>query len=323
MNKRLIIFTLLFLAFVATAEALTIPNGIQYIFNGSAPDYAVTNSYNRKAPSNNVAVWKFDRDDSQKWRVENRNGAIVLHSLNYDRFVLDNEAFNPRNANNISIYYDNNTHNQIWIPEKVGEGKYVLRTFQDPRFVLDLCDGGNFNNCNIQLWEYDPYTTNQVWMFVEAEMPSNNYHGEISNGVYHIYPKSSNNWSLDNDDNRAAPGNNIQLWEAIDNNAQKWYVENRKNGVVIHSMNDNQFVVDHEDFSTYDFNNVSIYFDKGTSNQLWIPERVGNGTYVLRSSQNPNFVLDWGGDLVNGQNVYLREYSPGTQSQMWVFSIYR
>ena len=321
---RKTLFTLLVmtggLSSVVTAQ--TIPNGTYVIVSASDPMFAVTNSGNRKKPTNNTAIWPFLSDYSQIWRVENRNGKIVLHALNYDRYVIDNEGFQTENGNGISIYFDNNTQNQLWIPEKVGKDTYILRTSQNPNYVLDLARGGGYSGCSLMLWEYEPGEASQMWTFMPFPIYENSYHRDIPDGIYQIYPDTGGNdmFRLDNSGNNGIDGNNVHIWENFDNGAQKWRVENRNGGIVLHSMNNQRKVLDHEDFSTYNGNNVSIYEDNNTSNQLWFPEKVEDDTYVLRSSQNPFFVLDWGGgDLQNGSNVQLWEYIPGLDFQHWRF----
>lgn len=308
---------------LSSLHAQNIPDGVYYIVTNG--DFAITNSGNLKANSNNAIVSRYNGNDWQKWRVENRNGKIMLHALNYDRFVIDNEGFNTVHGNNISIFPDNNTENQLWIPEKKSDG-WILRSSQNPDYILGVGGVEKYNTKNVQLCKFSdsPYGGNAVWKFERAKMPLNYYLNDIRDGVYYFYPKPSRNFRLDNDDNRGVNGNNIQLWQPYDNNAQKWRVENRRGGIVIHSMNNERLVVDHEDFSTYNANNVSIFQDNGTSNQLWIPEKVGENMYVLRSSQNPNYVLDWGGALRNGGNVHLWEYLPGLNNQIWVLEpVYR
>ena len=303
--------------------AQMIPDGTYTIVSASDPSYYITNSGDRKMPTNNIGVWEKQTPIySQVWRVENRNGKIVLHALNYDKYVIDNEAYRVENANNISIYFDSNTDNQLWIPQKVKEDTYVLKTAQDPRFVLDLEEGGAVNGATVLLWEYQPGEITQMWQFKPYKLYSPKYHRDIPDGIYQIYPDPIHNdyFRLDNDDNRGVNGNNVHIWESFDNNAQKWRLENRNGGIVLHSMNNQSKVLDHEDFTTSNGTNVSIYEDNNTSNQLWIPEKVGDDIYILRSSQNPNFVLDWGGgELKNGSNVQLREYVPALNLQQWYF----
>ena len=323
MKKIISIFFSVVGIFSSQAMAQMIPDGTYTIVSASDPSYFITNSGDRKMPSNDVGVWqKQNPIYSQVWRVENRNGKILLHALNYDRFVIDNEAFRTENGNNISIFFDNNTDNQLWIPQKVGNDTYVLKTAQDPRFVIDLTEGGGFNGSSLILWEYEPRETTQMWRFKPYNAYNSTYHRDIPDGIYQIYPNPNSNskFRLDNNDNRGVNGNNVHIWESYDNNAQKWRVENRNGGIVLHSMNNQSKVLDHEDFSTFNGNNVSIYEDNNTSNQLWIPQKVNDNVYVLRSSQNPNFVLDWGGGVLqNGCNVQLREFVPSLNNQQWFF----
>ena len=64
--------------------------------------------------------------------------------------------------------------------------------------------------------------------------------------------------------------------------------------------------------------NVNIWKKSGNSTQDWIFEAV-NGGYVIRSANNPNFVLTASG-TANSTNVKLATYSSGNTYQIWKLS---
>lgn len=143
----------------------------------------------------------------------------------------------------------------------------------------------------------------------------------IPDGVYNIFPKGTSAFRIDNAANRGEDGNNIQIWENNDFDAQKWRVENRGDGViVIHSMSNEIKVIDNEGFNPRNDNNISVYQDNNTPNQLWVTEKTPDGYIVLRTSQDPRFVLSRGQEPVhNGQNIMLFEYN-GSDWQKWNFT---
>ncbi len=64
--------------------------------------------------------------------------------------------------------------------------------------------------------------------------------------------------------------------------------------------------------------NVNIWTKSGNSTQDWIFEKV-NGGYVIRSANNPTYVLTASG-TANSSNVKLTTYSSGNTYQIWTIS---
>lgn len=141
----------------------------------------------------------------------------------------------------------------------------------------------------------------------------------IPNGIYYIYPKPSTLFRLDNDGGRGVNGNNVHLWESNGKNNQKWKVENVRGGIIIRSMNNQNYVIDNSGNKTVSRNNIQIWEYNGTNAQLWIPKKVGKDLYVLRNAQNPHYVIDWGGELRNFGVVHLFEFYPNFDNQILRF----
>lgn len=164
MKSKFLILSLLSLGYFSTSAQL-IPNGIYYIFPKGTEAFRIDNAANQGNDGNNIQIWENNDTPAQQWKVENaKNGTIVIHCMNNESKVIDNEGFNPRNDNNISIYQDNRTPNQLWIPEKAGSC-FVLRTSQNPKYVLSRGEEPVHNGQNIRLYEY-MNTDGQKWNFV-------------------------------------------------------------------------------------------------------------------------------------------------------------
>ena len=150
-----------------------IPDGVYYIVSYIDRSYVIDNSSSNVALGNNIQLWKRNNTNAQKWRIENRDGGIVFHSLNNEDYVIDNSSSRTYNGNNIVLYAKNGTNAQLWYPEKAGLGLYyyvcVLRSANNTNFVMDLSASKTVNGNNIQLWGYNK-TDAQKWIICSASV---------------------------------------------------------------------------------------------------------------------------------------------------------
>lgn len=129
--------------------------------------FSLDNDANRFVKGNNVQIWQNYDNLAQTWRVENRQGGIILHSGGDWNLVLDNDDCRNVNKNNIMIWEINYCPAQVWIPERVPghDNAFVLRYSGDTRFCMDLPGGQVFNGNNVELYEYWG-GDNQKWIFI-------------------------------------------------------------------------------------------------------------------------------------------------------------
>ena len=84
-------------------------------------------------------------------------------------------------------------------------------------------------------------------------------------------------------------------------------------------MVDNNYVLDVKAYNYSNNAEVYVYTYHGGPNQLWIPERLSNGSYVLRTDGNQNFCLDlYNGNPVNDGKIQLYQAHKG-DAQQWIF----
>lgn len=163
-----LLLMLTFLSF-GKANAYVIPDGYYYIvsevFDSKNPAvHAMDNASSVVKNGNNIRLWEWNATKAQIWRVENKNGGIIIHSGNNDNYVVDNYGSRTVNCNNINLWEKNGSNAQLWFPEKVGEGVYVIRSANNPDYVIDLYNSGVFNGSNIQLYKYNGSDA-QKWFF--------------------------------------------------------------------------------------------------------------------------------------------------------------
>lgn len=144
-----------------------IPDGTYRISPFLSRSYSLDNDANRFVKGNNVQIWQNYDNPAQTWRVENRQGGIVIHSGGDWNLVLDNDDCRSVNKNNIMIWETNYCPAQIWIPERVSgyDNVFILRYSGDTRFCIDLPGGKIYNGNNVELYEYWG-GDNQKWIFI-------------------------------------------------------------------------------------------------------------------------------------------------------------
>lgn len=143
----------------------------------------------------------------------------------------------------------------------------------------------------------------------------------IPNGVYLIKFANSPNYVLTLKDGKAAENNDIVVYERNNSNAQKWKVENTKDGsIIIRSMVDNKYVVNIYQSELKDAAKiVSRKYESAA--QKWVPYDMGNNVYVLKVAQNQNLSLDLIMGNANAKNngqidIYRTHYG---YEQHWIF----
>lgn len=164
-----IVLALAVLFSLQIASSQVIPNGVYYIFSAVDGHYAIDDYGSNAFNGNNINLWTFNKTNAQKWKVENRNGGIILRSAVNNNFVIDDNGCNVYNGNNIHLWEYNGTNAQLWYPERVSSKRelFVLRSSLNRNFVIDVNGCGMFDGNNIQLWEYNG-TNAQKWVFLKV-----------------------------------------------------------------------------------------------------------------------------------------------------------
>lgn len=169
-NKLRLLLSSVVMLFVGfTAFAQVIPDGLYYIFSEVNGHYVIDDNGSNIYNGNNIHIWKLNKTKAQQWKVENRNGGIVIRSAINNNFVIDDNGSNVYNGNNIHLWEYNGTNAQLWYPQKVSSNRelFVLRSALNRNFVIDLNNSNASDGNNIHLWEYNG-TKAQQWVFLRV-----------------------------------------------------------------------------------------------------------------------------------------------------------
>ena len=261
----------------------------------------------------NLQIWENAKADQQRFKLSYAgNGYYVIKAVHSDK-ALDVAGAQNANGTNVWQYDYNGTDAQLWKIESVGSGSYKVIS-KCNNLSLDISGGYSANGTNVQVYEWNGSNA-QIFSFendnpVVAEK-------SIDDGVYRINSKLGNNKCLDIDGASKADGANLQIWDKVDADQQKFEVKYLNNGYYkIIAMHSNK-VFDVAGASKINGTNVWQYDSNGTDAQQWIIKKV-NGYYRIISKCN-GFNLDIsGGRAENGINVQVCEWN-GSNAQLFSF----
>ena len=247
-----------------TSSSYLIPDGYYVIRYAEKPDYVLTVT-NRNL-GKNVVVNKWDNNNSQIWRVLNReNGTIsIMTREDYYNYYLD--IANNKLSNNSKAVLSQNI--RLWVPERQSNGTIVLMVKENKNFCLDLMNGSTNakNNGVVEIWHTHKGVQEQ-WTFerIDTKKPV------VPEGIYAIKsPMSTTPLALTVKDGKLAEGSELVTDNWKNSNSQKWMVTHEKNGaMVLRSMMNTNMVI-----SIKDEKSNQILMKKWTGNDLqcWKPE---------------------------------------------------
>ena len=330
MKRILLALTVLLVSAAAHLSSATVlfpvGDGVYVIRFAANPDYVLTLRDGNAENVNTVHLWKWKNDNSQKWKVTNQSGKIVIRSMVDENYVLDVKDYDYTNETEIIVYTFHGKDNQIWIPEMQDNGTIVLLTAGDSNYCLDLHNGEAVNDGFIKLYEAHRGEPQQ-WKFEKVASTSgstqktSNTTGSTQNtkktttttssntiddGVYVIRFTNNPDYVLTLKDGKAENVNIVHLWKWKNDNSQKWKVTHTDGKIVVRSMVDNDYVLDVLDYEYANNTQIIVYTFHGSDNQLWIPERLDNGAYLLKTAGDTKYCLDlYKGDAVNGGKIEL------------------
>ena len=195
--------------------------------------------------TNYTNVWQYEYNGSsaQKWFItKNENGSYAISSK-LSRLCLDVENGNLQNGSNIRLYENNNSNAQQFkfIKQKqktekyVEDGLYKIVTSLNQNIGLDIAEGSNENNANVQLWEYHGVSQEKFKL-------------EYIDGYYQILAVHSNKVLEIKDNN-----NIVQNERQLSKDSQKWILIPNGNGAynIVSKLNGLCFDVENGEYKKW------------------------------------------------------------------------
>ena len=194
----------------------------------------------------------------------------------------------------------------------IPDGKYVISSMLNSKYVLDVKNGSMNNSANIELSTFNNETDNQAFIV------SHDAQGYIT------FTNAKSGKVLDVSGGKAGNSKNVQQYESNGTRAQKWVVKKSNKGYMIISALDSNYVLDVSGGKANNGTNVQLYSGNGSDAQNWNIEKfvskyeqldvlassnknvIADGVYVISSSMNSKYVLDVkGGSTSNCGNIQL------------------
>lgn len=207
----------------------------------------------------------------------------------------------------------------------IPDGKYVISSMLNSKYVLDVKNASTNNNANVELSIYDNETDKQAFIV------SHDAQGYIT------FTNAKSGKVLDVSGGKAGNSKNVQQYESNGTRAQKWVVKKSNKGYMIISALDSNYVLDVSGGKTNIGTNIQLYSGNGSDAQNWNIEKfvskyekldtlasenknvLANGNYVISSVLNSNYVFDVSGASVkDNANIQLYQNNDSNAQQFIV-----
>lgn len=207
----------------------------------------------------------------------------------------------------------------------IPDGKYVISSMLNSSYVLDVKNGSMNDNANIQLSTYNNETDAQAFIV------SHDAQGYIT------FTNAKSRKVLDVSGGKAGNNKNVQQYASNGTRAQKWVVKKSNHGYMIISALDSNYVLDVSGGKANIGTNIQLYSGNGSNAQNWNIEKfvskyekldtlasenknvLANGTYILSSVLNSNYVFDVSGASVkDNANIQLYQNNDSNAQQFIV-----
>lgn len=259
-------------------------------------------------------------------KEQNISGLIIEHCFlnnpnEYNKYLSSNEKLQQLGVadakgivNALGLSLKNAYLDQIASENKnlIPDGKYVVSSMLNSKYVLDVKNGSMNNSANIELSTFNNETDNQAFIV------SHDAQGYIT------FTNAKSGKVLDVSGGKAGNSKNVQQYESNGTRAQKWVVKKSNKGYMIISALDSNYVLDLSGGKAGNGANVQLYIGNGSDAQNWNIEKfvskyeqldvlassnkntIADGVYVISSSMNSKYVLDVkGGSTSNCGNIQL------------------
>lgn len=260
---------------------------------------------NSKENGANIQLYDYLNKAVQKFRIVREGEYYCIQSV-YSGMWLDVAAPASESKSNVQLWHTNENYEQKWSFEDAGNGYVYIKNYYGN--YVDLAGDSTQNGTNIQVYHVKE-SDSQRWKLVPAAEPIS-----VPEGVYTIHSARDENKVLDiegnSDENRA----NIQLYDYLDNEVQKFRVIKEGSYYLIQSVYSGYYL-DVRVPVTQSRSNVQLYEKNENPEERWIFEDGGDGFVYIRNYYG-NYVDLAGDSTQNGTNIQVYHVKE-SDSQRW------
>ena len=257
--------------------------------------------------NNNVVIKAKNDTDAQKWEFERlSDGSYIIKNAVTNKCLDVNGGSNVAGTN-VHLWEKINSDAQRWYIYALDNGRYVLRPACATNCVLDVAGSGVADNTNVATWTYNGcnaqiFTINKT-IPAKAENIGDKFTAKITNIgsnknlsiyepsnviLYHNSTSPAQDWKFERqsdnsyiitnvkynkclDVNGASSKSdaNVQIWERLNNNAQKWFIYKVNGAYVLRPACSRTCVLDVDGGSSADETNIQTWTFNGSNAQLF------------------------------------------------------
>ena len=265
----------------------------------------------------NIQIWGNVDAKQQKFKITYGNdGYYTIECVNSKK-VLDVSWGVAKSGTNVWQHESNGTTAQKWIIKKNSDETYNIISALDETLQLDVENSSTKNGANIRICTTNN-SKNQKFLFTKTDVvvPTKT----IKNGTYKISMIANDNKVLDVSAASKENNANIQIWDYVDVNQQKFKLTCDKNGYYTIENVNSKKVLDVSWGVAKSGTNVWQHESNGTTAQKWIIKKNSDSTYSIISALDDNLQLDvTNSNTSNGTNVRIYTKNNGN-SQKFLFT---
>lgn len=296
-------------------EKQIIKDGIYSIKTILNNKYGLDVSCASKKDGANIQLYEFVDVNQQKFQVKYENDGYYTITSFHSGKVLDVAGARKESGTNVQQYESNNTSAQKWLIKDAGNGSYNIISKCNGLY-LDVNAGKAANKSNIQVYEGNG-TDAQKFKFESMDKEEIEEKQLVSDGTYVIKTKINEKYGLDVSCVSKKDGANIQLYEYVKENQQKFQFKYDGNGYYTITALHSGKVLDVVGAGKDDGTNVQQYESNNTNAQKWLIKDAGNGSYNIISKCNGLYLDVNAGKATNKSNIQVYTGN-GTNAQKFM-----
>ena len=287
---------------ITSAVSATILSGVYVIHSAWDDNICLDIQGDSKENDANIQLYQRVNNDVQKFRVIRYGDYYCIKSI-YSGLWLDVKLPIGDNSN-VKLYYENTNEENDWQFEDAGGGYFYIRNRTG--YYLDVQGDRAVNNANIQLYHFVG-NNSQKWRLEDVTKYVN------AGGICKIRSAYNDNMCIDIAGNSKENRANIQLYENINDDVQKFRIYKDGNFSCFKSIYSDKWL----DIRLPIENkaNVQLWQSCDSDEEKWIFEDAGDGYVYIQNKTG--FYLDLEYDNpVNHANIQIYRFT-GNNSQRW------
>lgn len=291
---------------IPVEEPVEVKEGVYTIHSAWDWNKVIDIQNNDTASGANIQLYDYVlNDDVQKFRVVKDGDYYHIQSV-YSGMWLDVASPRTESHSNVQLYHLNTLPEDKWLFEDAGNGYVYIRNYYGN--YVDIAADSVTNHANIQVY-HAKENNSQRWRLIAEPEPV-----EVPEGVYTIHSAYDNNYVLDIAGDSMENKANIQLYQFLDNDVQKFRVVKYGSYYNIQSVY-SELWLDVQYPSTESHANVQLSNNNTWPDEWWQFEDAGNG-YVYIRNYYGNYLDIQGSSYGNNTNIQVYHGTNGN-SMRW------